>query len=186
MPGIEKHIVVSGKMSSDGEFDYRPELDQLKEAILAHLILNPVDEQLNVNIDSDANDLLYEDTPNKFDETIHKKVEESKIYIRSKNSDQKQVALEKIWDCFERLKTIYEGGKKQSVSKLIDNISHDSERIKENLEHEFLELTTIGNFFQIRHFETGTEPIPTDSYREYLYFRTLSLISYCMKELTPL
>ena len=44
-------------------------------------------------------------------------------------------------------------------------------------------LTQIGNTYHIRHFENGKEPIYSDDFREYLYFRILSLISYCINEM---
>lgn len=182
IPGIENNVQVSGKMSFGDEFDYRSELEQLKEAILAHLIVNPIEEQSNEEVESEARHLLNVEIPSTIDNIIHKKIEESKIYIRSTSSNKKQIALEKIWDSFERLKTIYGEDKKASLKKLIDNISYDSEKIKERLNYEFYELTKIENSFQIRHFETGTEPNPSDSFREYLYFRILSLISYCINE----
>jgi len=51
------------------------------------------------------------------------------------------------------------------------------------LEKEFNELTKIGNNYYIRHFKNGKEPIESDDFREYLYFRMLSLISYCLNML---
>lgn len=83
----------------------------------------------------------------------------------------------------QRLKSIY-GDKKTSVKKLIEKSSHGSREIEKKLETEFRELTKIGNTFQIRHFETDTEVIPTDDFREYLYFRILSLISYCINTIS--
>jgi len=50
------------------------------------------------------------------------------------------------------------------------------------LNDEFLELTRIGNNYEIRHFEKGKEEIPSDEFREYLYFRMLSLISFCIQQ----
>jgi len=184
IPEIDGKVKESGKISASGtEFDYRPELEQLKEVILAYLIINPIDEQSNDKVLNEANQLLQEDIPNFIDNVILKKIEESKIYIRTSDSNKKQIGLEKIWDCLERLKTIYGEKKKASVKKLIEEVSHGSKEVKERLNCEFHELTTIGNNFQIRHFETDTEEIPSDSFREYLYFRVLSLISYCINEI---
>lgn len=186
IPEIVEKVKESGKVSIRGsEFDYRPELEQLKEVILAYLIINPIDEQSDEDVVNEAKDLLHHNFPESIDDIILEKIEESKIYIRSNGTDKKQIALEKLWDCFERLKTIY-GKKKSSVNKLINIVSHDSEEMRDRLEHEFLELTKIGNRFQIRHFETNKEALSTDSFREYLYFRLLSLISYCLHEINKL
>jgi len=181
LPGTDKHVQESGKVTSAGtEFDFRPELEQLKEVILAYMIVNPVDEQSNVEIKNEGKELLNKILPTSTDNLINEKIEESKLYIRSKESNKKQTALEKIWDAFERLKTIYGEDKKTSVEKLIDTISNGSIATKKLLDKEFKELTEIGNNFQIRHFENGKEPLESDDFREYLYFRILSLISYSL------
>ncbi|PBB06323.1 hypothetical protein [Salimicrobium humidisoli] len=184
IPEIDGKVKESGKISSGGEeFDYRSELEQFKEVILAYLIINPIDEQSNEEVSNKANQLLNEASPSGVDDTIIKKIEESKIYIRSSKSGEKQIALEKIWDCLERLKTILGENKKDSIKRMINRVSHGSDEIKERLNSEFNELTSIGNTFQIRHFETDTEEILSDSFREYLYFRVLSLVSYCINEI---
>lgn len=55
LPGLTKHVRESGKMTSTGtEFDYRPELEQLKEAILAYMIVNPVEQQSNEEIENEG------------------------------------------------------------------------------------------------------------------------------------
>lgn len=93
------------------------------------------------------------------------------------------MAVEQIWDAFERLKTIYGEDKKDSTQKLINTVSNGSGTTKELLEKEFKELTRIGNEFHIRHFENGRKPLESDEFREYLYFRILSLISYCINKI---
>lgn len=147
------------------------------------MIVNPVEKQSNDEIGNDGSELLNQNTPKLIDEIINEKIEESKIYIRSKESNQKQIALEKIWDTFERLKTIYGEDKKKSINRLIDIVSKKSAVTKELISKEFQELTQIGNTYHIRHFENGKEPIYSDDFREYLYFRILSLISYCINEM---
>lgn len=168
--GIMVHVKETGKMTASGtEFDYRPELTQLKEALLTYLILSPVEEQSNETVNNDANELMNIRNEIKEDTKINELIEESKLYMRSNESSKKQIALEKIWDAFERLKTIYgpQDNKKQSVQNLIDNISHDSDSNKIMFDSEFKELTSIGNNYQIRHFEKSKESIPSDEFREY-------------------
>src|SRR5699024_6681658 len=156
IPELEGKVKVSGKISAvSSEFDYRPELEQLKEVILAYLIINTINKQSNDNIANESEKLLHDDIRYSKDEILLKKIEESKIYIRASDSDKKQIALEKIWDCFERLKTIYGDKKKQSLNELLNNISRNSSELYSKLNQEFSELTKIGNEFQIRHFETN-------------------------------
>lgn len=185
LPGLMAHIKERGKMTASGtEFDYRPELVQLKEAILAYLLVNEVEEQSNESVKNDSNDLMNKQDEVQEDTKINEIIEESKLYMRSDDSSKKQIALEKIWDVFERLKTVYEeeGSKKNKIENLIDKISYGSESNKTMLNNEFLELTRIGNDYQIRHFEKEKHEIPSNEFREYLYFRMLSLISFCIQE----
>lgn len=184
LPGIMAHIRQSGKVSSVGmEADFRPELTQLKEAILAYLIVHPVEEGTNEKIENKASEQLEQSTFQSIDDIVNNKIEESKLYIRDTDSDKKQIALEKIWDGFERLKTVYGKNKKTSVEKLISVVSNGSAETEKLLDKEFKELTAIGNSFQIRHFENGITGIHSDNQKEYLYFRMLSLISYCLNEM---
>ncbi|MGH2081185.1 hypothetical protein [Aerococcus urinaeequi] len=45
------------------EFDYRPELEQLKEAILAYIIVNPIETQSNDEIKNNGSELLNQNSP---------------------------------------------------------------------------------------------------------------------------
>src|SRR5699024_9307921 len=59
LPGLMSHIRERGKITSVGdEADYRPELTQLKEAIIAYLLVNEVEEQSNEFVKNDASDLM--------------------------------------------------------------------------------------------------------------------------------
>lgn len=185
LPGLMVHISERAKITTVGsEADYRPELTQLKEAILAYLLVNEVEEQSNEFVKNDASDLINKQDEVQEDTKINEIIEESKLYMRSDDSSKKQIALEKIWDAFERLKTVYEdkGSKKSKIENLIEKISYGSESNKIMLNDEFLELTRIGNEYQIRHFEKEKNELTSDEFREYLYFRMLSLISFCIKQ----
>ena len=102
-------------------------------------------------------------------------------YFIKEDSISKQLALEKIWDAFEKLRTYYSTDKKTSVARLIDEISNGDASLSERLNEEFLELGKIGNNYQIRHFETGKIPISDIRLKEYWYQRCLSLINLSIK-----
>lgn len=89
-----------------------------------------------------------------------------------------KIAVEKLWDAFERLKTYYAVtlNKKESVNRLINDMSDNSEPFKEMFDKEFRELTTIGNNFRIRHHETTKIDIEDKRHYDYFYKRCLSLI----------
>ena len=89
------------------------------------------------------------------------------------------IAVEKLWDAFERLKTYYSPtlNKAQSANKIVDDMSGSSLDFKDMYETEFKALTTIGNNFRIRHHETTKIDITDDRQYDYFYKRCLALLS---------
>lgn len=113
------------------------------------------------------------------DETVNEKIIKSRNLFLNHDIGG---ALENIWDAFERIKTIFtELDKKNSIKKVCDVCATSLDY--ENINSEFLELTNLGNNYQIRHFETNKKPINDDNTKIYLYFRMLSLITFVIKQL---
>lgn len=102
-------------------------------------------------------------------------VEAEKYYL----DGNKHIAVEKMWDAFERLKTYYSPvlNKAASASKIIDDMSASEPNFKELYEAEFKALTNIGNGFRIRHHETTKIDITDNRQYDYFYKRCLALIS---------
>ena len=98
-------------------------------------------------------------------------------------AEARQDALEKLWDAFERLKTIEcPGNKKKGVELLIDRaVASDAPLFRSEVTKEFRALTEIGNGMRIRHAEIGTEPIGCNGERDYLFWRAFSLIWFMLK-----
>lgn len=96
-----------------------------------------------------------------------------------------KIAVEKLWDAFERLKTYYSPtlDKKKSVNRIIDDISGKREPFRKMFEAEFTELTIIGNSFRIRHHETTKVDIEDNRHYDYFYKRCLSLIATAIQYL---
>ncbi len=96
-----------------------------------------------------------------------------------------KIAVEKLWDAFERLKTYYSPtlDKKKSINKIISDMGNNEEPFFEMFEKEFFELTAIGNDFRIRHHETTKIDIEDDRHYDYFYKRCLSLISVAIQYL---
>lgn len=102
-------------------------------------------------------------------------IEAEKYY----HEGNKQIAVEKLWDAFERLKTYYSPGlnKSASANKIIEDMSASEPNFKELYETEFKALTNIGNGFRIRHHETTKTDITDNRQYDYFYKRCLALIS---------
>ncbi|MDL0420685.1 hypothetical protein QPM05_11300 [Caldibacillus thermoamylovorans] len=117
------------------------------------------------------------------DDTLNELVNSSIDNIRKPNEFDRQIALEKIWDAFERIKTFYYDNpkkKKDSAQKLITNIAEGTPEFDVLLESEFKSLTDIGNKYQIRHFETSKIKISSMKQIDYLFYRMISLIDLCI------
>lgn len=95
------------------------------------------------------------------------------------HAGNKQIAVEKLWDAFERLKTYYSPtlNKSASADKIIDDMSGSEPNFKSLYQAEFKELTNIGNNFRIRHHETTKIDITDNRQFDYFYKRCLALIS---------
>jgi hypothetical protein len=77
-------------------------------------------------------------------------------------------ALEKLWDAFERIKTLEPGkDKKASVNALLLKAA-DEPKFKALLEIEGRQLTEVGNTFHIRHSETNQIELATEDHVDYL------------------
>lgn len=86
-------------------------------------------------------------------------------------------ALEKLWDAWERLKTVGGKDKKAGIANLLDQAADPKEpKFREMLEAEAKQLTDIGNAFQIRHSETTQKRLHDTAHVDYLFHRLFSLI----------
>jgi hypothetical protein len=167
------------KTNPDYEKDYREAIQEFKKFINESLSLNEgVD--LNYLLDLNINtELLFEKSADTEDEELNKLIEEAKN--RFFHPRDKQIAVEKLWDAFERLKTYFNANKKNSVSKLVKVTSRNFD--EEIINQEFEKLTDIGNKFRIRHHETDKKKITEPKHLNYLFFRMLSLINLCLTSL---
>ena len=110
-------------------------------------------------------------------------IESIELYKKPR-PEMHKLATEKIWDAFERLKTIFgtEGlSKKQSVERLIGIMTHEDVNYIELINTEFDALTKIGNNYRIRHHEIDKIEISDDRYYDYLYNRCFTLIALAVK-----
>ena len=93
-------------------------------------------------------------------------------------------AAEKIWDALERLKTYYTSlDKKDSASKIIDDMAGGNSAFVTLFNDEFRALTKIGNEFRIRHHETNKVDITDSRHYDYFFNRCLSLIALAIQYL---
>lgn len=85
-------------------------------------------------------------------------------------------AMEKLWDAWERLKSVQVPGNKQaSTAQLLDAAASEP-KFRQLLEAEARALTDIGNAFHIRHFETDKMDIKRAEHTNYLFHRLFAFI----------
>ncbi|MCM1009330.1 MAG: hypothetical protein NC390_00440 [Fusobacterium sp.] len=126
--------------------------------------------------DNTNNEFILNQEVLNIDEKLTKLIKDARILYL--NNDL-QTAVEKIWDAFERTKTILNKDKKKGVSAIcsICNSSFD----KAYIDEEFRTLTKIGNEYQIRHFEIDKKEIKDKKTLSYLFFRAFSFVIFINK-----
>jgi hypothetical protein len=85
-------------------------------------------------------------------------------------------SLEKLWDAWERLKTVEPGKDKRASAGALINKASSEPAFRDRLDREARELTEIGNAFMIRHTETDKVPIAESKHIDYLFHRLFALI----------
>lgn len=101
------------------------------------------------------------------------------------SSSDIKTATEKIWDAFERIKTFFVDAqkridKRRSCEILIDLMANGNSNLKDEINKEFLLLTSIGNDYRIRHHEVTKIEIKDDEQYKYLFNRCFSLIQFAI------
>jgi hypothetical protein len=99
----------------------------------------------------------------------------------NRSLDIRKEGLEKLWDAWERLKTVEPGkDKKAQANALLDKATTEP-NLRARLEQEAMELTEIGNNFMIRHTETTKTPITDSAHVDYLFHRMFAIIRLLLK-----
>lgn len=114
--------------------------------------------------------------PTSGDKTLDDLLNEACKEFKDAAPTSRSEATKKLWDVFERLKTLeIIGDKRRSMTRLIEQSSPDL-AFRELIELEATALTKIGNTFHIRHFETDKLPITLPEHNDYLFHRLYALI----------
>ncbi|HEX6667038.1 MAG TPA: hypothetical protein VF081_10645 [Solirubrobacterales bacterium] len=119
---------------------------------------------------------LARELPPTRDQEFDDLLETATAKYRSPEIAVRREALEKLWDAYERSKTILESKKKDGVKALIRALTDgaDPEEVK-LVEAEMHELTEVGNSFRIRHHETGVAAL-SDALVDQLFARMYALL----------
>lgn len=115
------------------------------------------------------------------DEVLDQLLETAREKFLNKSLDVRKEALEKLWDGWERLKTLEPGkDKKAQANALLDKATTEP-NLRARLEKEAVELTEIGNNFMIRHTETTKTQIAESAHVDYLFHRMFAIIRLLLR-----
>ena len=110
------------------------------------------------------------------DVEVNRILESARSKFLAPDIELRREGLEKLWDAWERLKTVLRpDDKKQSTNALLDRVA-GTDDLRIVLEAESRELTRIGNEFQIRHSEVNKTPIHSSAHIDYLFHRLFAMI----------
>lgn len=84
--------------------------------------------------------------------------------------------LEKLWDAFERAKTVGAGGGKKDGIKALLKQAAPEPTFRGVLEADARSLTDVGNKFHIRHSEKSQIELESDLAVDYLFHRLFALV----------
>lgn len=127
----------------------------------------------------EARQVLADLRPNSGDATLDALILDARRRYLLRDLGEERIGLEKLWDAFERLKTIEPGpDKKAQVTTLLDRVA--SGHMRQAFEDEATALTRLGNEMQIRHFETSKTPL-ADSEVDYLFARMATLLVHILR-----
>lgn len=109
-------------------------------------------------------------------------LESARLRVLSPKEDDRRDALEKLWDAFERLKTLEPGANKRvQADALLDRVASVGSDYRGMLAREAAELTTIGNSFRIRHSEVTQEALTSLDQVDYLFTRMFAFVRLVLR-----
>jgi hypothetical protein len=115
------------------------------------------------------------------DKDLDRLLESAREKFLNKSLDVRREGLERLWDAWERLKTVEAGKDKLAqVTAILDKAAKEKV-LRERLDVEAKELTFIGNNLMIRHTEKNKPPIEESAQVDYLFHRLFSLIRLLLK-----
>jgi hypothetical protein len=114
------------------------------------------------------------------DAALDKLLETARHKFLNRDLEVRRESLEKLWDAWERLKTLEPGDKKASIKTLLDRVTAEP-MLRAKLDQEARELTEIGNTFMIRHTERSKVPVTESAQVDCLFHRMFALILLALR-----
>lgn len=116
------------------------------------------------------------------DRTLDNMLDECRAKFSDRSPLVRREALERLWDAWERLKSLADpSDKKRSVKIILDAVT-SVPSLRERLETEATELNSIGNSHLIRHSEISQVPVIDVDQVDYLFHRLFAMIQLMLRK----
>jgi hypothetical protein len=116
------------------------------------------------------------------DRTLDNMLEECRTKFSDRDPLVRREALERLWDAWERLKSLADpSDKKKSVKITLDAVTSEPS-LRARLEAEAVELTSIGNSHLIRHSEVNQVPVIDVDHVDYMFHRLFAMIQLVLRK----
>lgn len=116
------------------------------------------------------------------DRMLDNMLDECRMKFSDRNPLVRREALERLWDAWERLKSLADpSDKKKSVKIILDAVTSEP-LLRARLEAEATELTSIGNSHLIRHSEINQVPVIDVDQVDYLFHRLFAMIQLMLRK----
>ena len=115
------------------------------------------------------------------DTALDQLLETARRKYLSPDEAERRIALEKLWDAFERIKTLEDADKRRGASLILDKAAPSSPKLRQALERQVKEMTGLGNELMIRHHETNKEVIAASQQLDYLFGCMFSLVRLLLR-----
>ena len=116
------------------------------------------------------------------DRTLDNMLEECRTKFSDRNPLVRREALERLWDGWERLKSLADPGDKKRSIKIILDATAAEPSLRARMEEEATELNSIGNSHLIRHSEVNQVPVVDVDQVDYLFHRLFAMIQLVLRK----
>ena len=116
------------------------------------------------------------------DRTLDNMLEECRAKFSDRNPLVRREALERLWDAWERLKSLADPSDKKRSIKIILDATASEPSLRARLEADALELNSIGNSHLIRHSEVNQVPVIDVDHIDYLFHRLFAMIQLMLRK----
>ena len=115
------------------------------------------------------------------DSTLDVMLEESRTKFSDPNPLIRREALERLFDAWERIKSLAHANKATSIGILLDKCASEAE-FRAQLDKEARELTGIANSYLLRHHEVSQVAVVDVQHVDYLYHRLFAMVELVLRK----